>query len=393
MGWFRQKSLRRIRNAIAAIRAGEYNMHFSTDKLRGEDRMLTDELNEAIADMRDRMNRQERIYGSFEAILNQVDAALLAINDTGKVMWMNKKAITGLCGYAIDDISMLVACDPSLPGIIAEMLPGQQRLVSLSAKGHATQIKIAMVRYIQGGEAIRLYTIENIQQVMQQSENEAQNKLVSVLTHEIMNSLSPIISLSETLLHSIKEGEKIADQDNLLAVEAISRRSRGLLSFVESYRKLSRLSLPQLSWVKVGELIDGIECLLSDAQIEYLVEDREMQLNIDRQQIEQVLLNLLKNATEACSDTDSPCIAIKASSDHANRLFLITVSDNGRGICPEILSNIFTPFFTTKPNGSGIGLSISRQIIINHNGLIKVTSSPGKTDFTIQLPLIYKYDD
>lgn len=390
MGWLNRRWLRRMRTLISAIRAGEYNLHFSTEGLRGEARLLADELNAVMVDSRDHQARLEALYGSYEAMLSQVNIALLAVNASGKVIWMNQKAINELCGFFINEISMLRTIDPFLYEVLMELIPGQQRLVSLKINGQPIQFKIAVAHYIQDGEMLRLFSIENVQQVVQQSEMEAQRKLVSVLTHEIMNSLSPIISLSYTLLQTIKNPTDVADYDSLLAIDTINRRSRGLLTFVENYRKLSKISPPQTSWTKIGEVIEGIDQLLSNDVIDYEVEDISLQLNIDRHQIEQVLINLLKNATEACEDQDTPTIKLECKADHVNRHYLISVSDNGPGVSPESVENIFTPFFTTKPNGSGIGLSLSQQIILNHGGLIKVSSTPGNTVFTIQLPLTYK---
>lgn len=184
-----------------------------------------------------------------------------------------------------------------------------------------------------------------------------------VLTHEIMNSLTPIISLADTLCEGVEQNT-LEHDDLRMALQAINRRSNGLLQFVENYRKLQHVSQPQLANVMIGDIIADLQHLYPAPIFHYDIEDAEQILSIDRSQIEQVLINLLKNAQEAVENSN------QQSSD-----------------MPEVLNRIFVPFFTTKTNGSGIGLSICKQIVTMHGGTITASSQPGdKTTFNVVLP-------
>ncbi len=211
--------------------------------------------------------------------------------------------------------------------------------------------------------------------VLERNEMEAWQKLIRVLTHEIMNSITPIISLSETL------SEREMSEKNYPAmrqgIQTIHRRSKGLLEFVENYRKLTRLPAPVRHPVAVRELLQDLQKLFSEEYIRIELPETDRILQIDRAQIEQVLINLIKNAKEACSRKEHPQIEVKMLPALSWQC-LITVSDNGEGILPEVQDKIFVPFFTTKPSGSGIGLSLCKQVMNRHGGNITVQSSVGK---------------
>jgi signal transduction histidine kinase len=230
--------------------------------------------------------------------------------------------------------------------------------------------------------------LKNIRSILEENEMEAWQKLVRVLTHEIMNSITPIISLSDTLCErAIQQG---MEEESLMlqGMKTIHRRSKGLMVFVENYRKLSRLSTPMLAPVEVGELLGDIKKLFPSSKVRYIykVEDESRKLMIDRSQMEQVLINLLKNAGEACMDQPNPEVVVETDYQAENHIFRLSVTDNGCGILPEVVDRIFIPFFTTKPTGSGIGLSLCKQIMTLHGGSIRVKSELGKGScFTLKL--------
>ena len=384
--WFSNRSADRIRRALKAMRNGDFSSHVSTEHLHGSEKELAEEMNEAITDFRRQIIHLERKYDRYQTMLDTIDAALITADADGKVLWMNKQAMQRLCGFRIADIDMLSAVHPDLPDSLRKLSPGRTKLSTMNINGHEAQLKLTMSKYSVEGEETYLYSIENVNQLIQQSEIEAQRKLVSVLTHEIMNSLSPIISLSATICDSDAE----QDPDVRLAIKTINRRSRGLLTFVENYRKLSRLSEPKPEWTRIGDIFDGLRTLYCQPFIAYSVEEPDLQLRIDRHQIEQVLINLVKNALEACESYSSPAISVTSKADRPGHRFLLSVSDNGPGISLDAVDNIFVPFFTTKAGGSGIGLSLSRQIINMHGGTIKVDTSAQGSCFTIVLPLVYR---
>ena len=218
--------------------------------------------------------------------------------------------------------------------------------------------------------------------VLERNEMEAWQKLIRVLTHEIMNSITPILSLSETL------SEREVTEKNYPVMQqgmkTIYRRSKGLLEFVENYRRLTRLPAPVRHPVSVSELFLDLQKLFPERYIHIEIPKKDRILQIDRTQIEQVLINLIKNAREACSKKNKPEIKIKMLPSISWQC-LIVVDDNGDGMLPEIQDKIFVPFFTTKVSGSGIGLSLCKQIMNRHGGNIIVKSTVGKVScFTLQ---------
>lgn len=234
-------------------------------------------------------------------------------------------------------------------------------------------------------EAMRIYRMRT----MEANEMESWQKLIRVMGHEIMNSITPIISLSETL------GSRTVDEKSYAymqqGVQIIHKRSKGLLEFVENYRRLTRIPLPKKEKVELGTLLRDLKNLFPDNFIHILPPSSEIYLQADRVQIEQVLINLVRNAREACNAVEwDECIGprIEVSvSNHPEWRVAISVADNGEGILPEVLDKIFVPFFTTKEGGSGIGLSLCRQIMHLHGGSITATSTPGTgTCFTLLFP-------
>lgn len=218
--------------------------------------------------------------------------------------------------------------------------------------------------------------------VLERNEMEAWQKLIRVLTHEIMNSITPIISLSETL----SEREMTEKNYPVMrqGMQTIHRRSKGLLEFVENYRKLTRLPAPVRRPVSVSELLQDLQKLFSEDYIRIEIPETDRTLPIDRTQIEQVLINLIKNAKEACGKKEHPSIEVKMLPALSWQC-MITVRDNGEGILPEVQDKIFVPFFTTKSSGSGIGLSLCKQIMNRHGGNITVQSVVGEGScFTLQ---------
>lgn len=230
----------------------------------------------------------------------------------------------------------------------------------------------------------RLYTA-----VVAEAETDAWQKLIRVLTHEIMNSIAPIISLSETVTErAASNGMNERDYGILLqAMQTIHRRSKGLLDFVENYRKLTRIPSPTMQLFSVSSLFDDLRGLYpaGDVSFSFSIRPPELRVYADRSLIEQVLINLLKNAAEACSESAAPEVRVAAFLREG--VPVITVSDTGSGIVPEALDKVFVPFFTTKQGGSGIGLSVCRQIMNRHGGNITVVSAEeAGTTFTLQFP-------
>ena len=198
MDWFSRKSIERVSRMIRTLRSNDLTLRIPEENLRGAERELAEEINDLISDVRKKLIKQERRSGQYEAVVNTNDAALIVADDEGEIYFMNQKAVQGLCGFRINNLSSLDTLHKGLAQTLLTLAPGQSKLVTINKDGTETQLKISMVRYGVDGHDSLLFSIENVNQFMLQNEIEAQRKLVSVLTHEIMNSLSPIISLSET---------------------------------------------------------------------------------------------------------------------------------------------------------------------------------------------------
>jgi signal transduction histidine kinase len=231
---------------------------------------------------------------------------------------------------------------------------------------------------------------------LDETESKAWQKLLSVMTHEIMNSVAPISSLAETLKrrlqHATLEMETRPDglEDLELGIDTIKRRSEGLLKFAETYRNLNKITTPNLRKIYVRDLFENLHHLMQPMllqkkiDIEVILKDPDLSIQADPNLIEQVLINLLVNAMEAVKDRPDPRISLSASAISGNKVIL-RVGDNGMGMPPEVLDKIFIPFFSTKKSGSGIGLSLCKQIMMLHKGNIQVQSVEGEGSmFTLQ---------
>jgi nitrogen fixation/metabolism regulation signal transduction histidine kinase len=371
---------RRLGRMIESIRHGDFSLSYSINRHSRMEKRLVEDINEVMTDLRSKISAQEERYRYYETLLDTVDTCMLVTDKEGKVMWMNQSAVKELCGYAIHQLDELKGLNSDFPVILAALQPGEVKVVRIYKEELMQDMAVTVTEYSTNYADLRLINLKNIRSILEENEMEAWQKLVRVLTHEIMNSITPIISLSDTLCdRAIQQG---MDEESLMlqGMKTIHRRSKGLLNFVENYRKLSRLSSPVLAPVKVGELLGDIKKLFSSSEVTYIykVEDENRKLMIDRAQMEQVLINLLKNAGEACIGQPNPEVVIETAYEEKKHIFRLSVKDNGCGILPEVQERIFIPFFTTKPTGSGIGLSLCKQIMSLHGGSIRVTSEKGK---------------
>lgn len=353
-----------------------------TDGLRYNDMMQTfhppfknkimnewaQELSDTLKDFRGRLLAEEVKHQYYENLLNKVDTAVLVADKTGNIEWMNQAAITHL-----GQISQL-------PNTLRKATSANDTpVIRIEQNGTILEMAISCTTFATQGKEQQLISLKNIHSVLERNEMEAWQKLIRVLTHEIMNSITPIISLSETLSErGIPQqlGEK-EYSIMLQAMQTIHRRSKGLLEFVENYRRLTRIPTPIRTQVSVEELFMDLRKLFPEDEFEFDIPSSNINLFVDRTQIEQVLINLLKNAREACSRKADKNIQVKVRTLPTGNIEL-TITDNGEGILPDVLDKIFVPFFTTKTTGSGIGLSLCKQIMTLHNGNISVKSESGR---------------
>ena len=276
------------------------------------------------------------------------------------------------------------------------------RLIKVQDTDDILQLTVSGTEFVLNERNIILVTIKNIQAELEEQEMEAWQKLIRVLTHEIMNSIAPIASLTSTVNLMVDnvaaefrekapvgfdDEETVSDIQE--ALKTIHKRSTGLIHFVQTYRNLTKIPKPNFTIFPVRRLFNNIFALLRESinsqniDCQITIEPEEMNMTADEQLIEQVIINLIKNSIHALENRENATILIKAYYNKRGRK-IIQVTDNGQGIIQEVRDKIFIPFFTTKPTGSGIGLSLSKQILRLHSGTIAVYSVPEKeTTFTL----------
>ncbi len=333
-------------------------------------------------------------------IVQHVGIGLITFNEKGDIQIINIAAKRLLKTEGIKNINELSPISKKLVHCIWDLKTGGRSLINVTIGGDEGQISVYAIELTQGNEKFKLISLQNIRSELEEKEMEAWQKIVRVLTHEIMNSVTPISSLAHTVegeingfINSGKSDVLNINREELediyLAVQTVQRRSDGLIRFVNDFRSLTQTPEPKLQSVVVRELFDQITVLLkheiSSCEIKFIVNiiPENLKLIIDPELIQQVLINLIKNAVQALEDRENKIIELIARRDNNKTFFII--KDNGPGIEEEAQTKIFIPFFTTKKSGSGIGLSLSRQIMRQHNASISVKSKVDEgTEFILR---------
>ena len=396
-----RRAYRMMQLLLESLSAKDYSIAFSEASRRSADiDALARSINGIVDSYKQREMEVQTQLSYLETLLGNIDTALIVATPDGSVEWANRATTQLLLDYVPRHIDELATLDSALPDTLRLMRPGHTAQLHLR-KGTADEAHLvaSVSIYTTGQRTLHIYSIRNIREVLEENEMESWQKLIRVLTHEIMNSLTPIISLSETLeeylpeeLSSSEFSEKTENTESTAllrqGLQTIHRRSGGLLEFMKNYRKVALVPQPLCSDVKAEELVSALMPLfISTEHITYrfALQHPDRLLHIDRTQMEQVLINLLKNATEACAHTSGAVVTLTDSIDEATGRYCLHVTDNGPGILPEVQEKIFIPFFTTKPQGSGIGLALSRQIVRLHRGTLSVASVEGCTRFTVEV--------
>jgi len=388
--YMQHRSVNLILRMVESLRYNDFSLSFSTERKNELESTLRKEINEVVANFRQQLAFHQEQYQYYGTLLDTVDCCLVVIDKDLQVQWMNKSAIHELTGYQIHSLEELDELNEGVSRQIVSLIPGEVKVVRLHKGDLIQEMAVTATVYATATDNLRLINLKNIRSVLEENELEAWQKLVRVLTHEIMNSITPISSLSETLVERMDKVDKDEHDEEMIrkGMLTISRRSKGLLDFVMNYRQLSRIPSPVMTPVRVGDMMDSIRGLFSNDAILFQVEDENRILNIDRSQIEQVIINLLKNAKEACEGKTHPEIIGSTHYSNKQKIFKLEVTDNGYGILPEVQDKVFIPFFTTKRNGSGIGLSLCRQIMSLHGGSISMKSEVDQgTSFVLKFLL------
>jgi two-component system, NtrC family, nitrogen regulation sensor histidine kinase NtrY len=340
-------------------------------------------------------NRQQEQY--FQALLEHAAAGIMTFDKNGFILHSNSSVKRLFLLEVLTHLNQLEKVDHKLFAAVKNIQPSEQKLVTINNSQGTIQLLIKASSFISDKKELILLSIQDIKNELDEKELESWRKLIRVLMHEIMNSITPITSLSESLagyFHTedrIKLPKEIDDktiETTIRGLEVIKEQGKGLISFVDSYRKLTRLPKPKKKLFSAKNLIENIIILSGSfkyadyIEISFEVKPDEFEIMADEKLISQVLINLVKNAFQANSENKNAKVKIVSRIGDNGRPEILVV-DNGPGITEDLMDKIFIPFFTTKESGSGIGLSLSRQIMLLHGGNLKIISYPGKSTSAI----------
>ena len=369
--------------AVAIEAAGEGGTIPGTTSGVGRD--LSDLLTATLAAAdRGREERDARL-GALEALVRHADVALLAYDAGGRVLEMNLSARqlleTGYLGR-LDNLPDDLA---PLRSVLERLAPGEHHLVEGARGGVRFAIAVRGTAYVVAGRPVTAAALVDVRPDLEDREAEAWATLTRVLTHEIANSAGPIASLAETATRRLGRGDTDGAAD---ALATVGRRADGLVRFVEAYRAVARVPNPDRSPVALGKLLRDVAALLltdrDGVTSSVVVEPPDLVAYADGALVEQAVINLVRNALQAVEGREDARVEVSARPGPRGRS-LITVVDNGPGIAPEALGRVFVPFYTTREDGSGIGLALCRQIARVHGGRVDVASEPGRTAMTLIL--------
>ncbi len=366
---------------LRAVENNDFAFKFTEVKGVKFERIFNSALNrikEIIAREKRRIREQETYY---ELILDNVITGIIAVNSRGDVLQCNAKANSLLGLPVFTSVMQLAKIDERFPQIFHNLTPGDSTTISFTNERGDVNLSVRASAVSLRGEAIKIISMNDIGSELEDKETESWTKLTRVLTHEIMNLTTPIASLSDTLLKLYGERDETLSD----GLETISSTSKGLISFVDSYRKFTGIPLPVKRSFNLLLFTERVKRLMSEelaqGEIELIINiDKGINIEADESQITQVMVNILKNGIYAMrSNSRNSLLEIKASVDGQGTY--VDIINNGKPLPPESRDQIFIPFYTSKEEGTGIGLSISRQIMRLHNGTIKLISS--NDDFTI----------
>jgi two-component system, NtrC family, nitrogen regulation sensor histidine kinase NtrY len=393
-------------NLIYYLNTTNRNIRFFFDSVRNDDSSLLfptnlqnktfnelhkgmNRVNQQIKDLKIE-NRSQEQY--FQILLEHTATGIITYNQKGFIMLANSSAKKLLSAEVLTHLQQIEHIDGKLYQTIKSIKPSERRLIAFASGEGEIQLSLKATPFKTNDAEMIILSIQDIKNELEEKELESWMKLIRVLTHEIMNTITPITSLSESLSTIYcRDGEPIKPEEvnsktistTLQGLNVIREQGKGLKSFVESYRKLTRIPEPERKRFRVRDLISRVEVLYnsfdnsSKTELKISVKDQELEVFADQNLISQVLINLVKNALEANENNPEARIMIMADLDNNFRP-QISVIDNGPGISEESLDKIFIPFYTTRNQGSGIGLSISKQIMRAHGGNLKARSVPGK---------------
>ncbi|UCC41470.1 MAG: GHKL domain-containing protein [Candidatus Aminicenantes bacterium] len=394
-----ERTNRDLARFFQSIKYEDFSITFKEKGLGSSFNALKTAFTEVVNAFRKTRSEKEEHYRYLQTIVQHVGIGLMAFQPDGEVELINTAAKRLLKISNLKNIKNLESFSSPLVETLLRLRPKESSLVRVEDNNEILHLALYATEFKLGGQKFSLVSIQDIHSELEEREMDAWQKLIRVLTHEIMNSITPIASLASTINELVKEsykdiskeGEPDAEalSDIHQALQTIQKRSQGLLHFVDAYRNLTLIPKPNFQVFAVEELFARVEKLMqadfvnSAIQFNANIEPQNLELTADPELIEQVLINLLLNALQAVKTKKDAKINLDALLDGRGKL-IIQVSDNGPGIQKENMEKIFIPFFSTKEGGSGIGLSLSRQIMRLHKGTISIHTEPNvQTVFTL----------
>lgn len=386
-----------IKRFILAVKTRDHTLNFNSKSTRGSFPDLYTSFDDIIKTHKDIQLEQDAMFQLVKTILQQVPVGVIVVKETSntagqtEIAFFNEAAAALLNVPAYKYWHRLKQHLPVFTREIEAVRKGGKRFLELKLQDKLIQLSTEVIPLNLYGSDYMIISFQNIKDEIEQKEIEAWNRLIGVISHEILNSITPISSLSDTVNSMVADKDFLnkEDLDDLKpAIQTIKRRSEGLLGFVKDYRLIAELPTPEMESHSIGGILQHIQVLMQPfaaakhIRLKVGKTSSKISVNADLKLVEQALINLVTNSIYSLEDCPDPLIEIDYRLEQ-NKLY-IDVADNGKGIEPEVLEKIFVPFFTTRKNGSGIGLTITRNIMKMHYGSLEVSSIPNvKTIFSL----------
>lgn len=389
---------------LESIRYSDFTGSFQNHGLGSNFKELNEAFSRVIEKFKEERSKKEESLRYLETVVQHIGIGLVCINSEEEIVLINRAAKRLFGVSSLRTVNSFRKISDSLADAIIQLNGGDRSLQRISINDENLELAMDATEFIMRREAFKLVSFQNIQTELEEKEMESWQNITQVLAHEIMNSITPIASLSGTV-HMLVQQQAVEENNHILlnketandvneALNTINKRSHGLMRFVNSYRDFTQIPTPDYEHFSVMELLHRIEHLMKaefekrDVDVEIDVQSETLELHADPQLVEQILINITKNALRALRQVEQPKLIYEAGIGVDGRVF-IDIIDNGPGIKKEDMEKIFIPFYSTAGNnpdkGTGIGLSLSRQIMRIHGGALHVRSEPGKeTVFTLK---------